>query len=112
MTFIKNNITIDGLSTNKNKTVNKVGSDGNKVNNVGIIVINWKSMAKSKNLVKAKVSLLIPKAKLVFTKLKQAFVKAHIFHYFDWKCHIQIKTNKSGYAIVRVLSQLTSDNLG
>ena len=53
-----------------------------------------------------------PGAKLAFTKLRQAFVKAPIFYHFDPKCHIWIETDASGYAIGGVLSQLTSDDLG
>ena len=52
-----------------------------------------------------------PGAKLVFTKLRQVFVKAPILHYVDPECHIRIGTDKSGYAIGGVLSQLTLDDL-
>ena len=55
---------------------------------------------------------LTSRAKLIFTKLRQAFFKAPILHHFDLKRHIRIETNASGYAIGGVLSQLTSDNLG
>ena len=46
-----------------------------------------------------------------FNQLKQAFTKAPILQHFDPECHIQIKTNVSGYTIEGVLSQLTSDHL-
>ena len=55
---------------------------------------------------------LIPKARLAFTQLRKAFTKAPILRYFDPKCHIRIETDASGYAIGRVLSQLTLDDLG
>ena len=72
---------------------------------------------KSKNLSKSKKALgpldfLTPGAKLAFTKLRQAFLKAPILYYFDPKRHIRIQTDVSGYAIGGVLSQLISDDLG
>ena len=73
--------------------------------------------SKSKNLSKSKKTVrssdfLTSGGKLAFTELRQAFFKAPIFHHFDLKHHIQIETNKSGYAISGVLSQLTLDNSG
>ena len=66
-------------------------------------------MFKSKNLSKSKktvgsLDFLTPKARLVFTKLKQVFVKALILYHLDLEHHIWIKTDISGYAIVVVLS--------
>ena len=66
---------------------------------------------KSKKTVRSS-DFLTPGAKLAFTKLWQAFLKATIFHHFDPECHIQTETDVSGYAIGRILSQLTSDDLG
>ena len=54
---------------------------------------------------------LTPGAKEAFNELRQAFTEAPILRYFDPKCHIQIKTDVSGYAIGGVLSQLTSDQV-
>ena len=51
-------------------------------------------------------------AKLAFTKLRQAFLKASILYHFNPKCHIWIKTDISGYTIGEVLNQLTSNDLG
>ncbi len=51
-------------------------------------------------------------ARKVFTKLRQAFVKAPILNHFNLVRHIQIKTDASDYAISGIFSQLTSDNLG
>ncbi len=51
-------------------------------------------------------------ARRAFTKLRQAFVKAPILNHFNPECHIQIETDAFGYAIGRILSQLTSDDLG
>ena len=73
--------------------------------------------SKSKNLSKSKKTIrssdfLTPKAKLAFTKWRQAFLKVPILHHFDPECHIRIETDVSGYAIGGVLSQLTSDDSG
>ena len=72
-------------------------------------------LSKSKNLSKSKkivgLDFLTPRAKLTFTKLRQAFVKAPIFHYFDLERRIQIEIEALGYAIGGVLSQLSLDDL-
>ena len=52
------------------------------------------------------------KAKLAFTQLKKAFTKAPIFRHFDLECHMRIEIDASSYAIGKVFSQLTFDNLG
>ena len=57
----------------------------------------------SKNLDKA-IGYLILKARV-------AFNKAPILWHFDLECYIWIKTNVSGYAIIKVISQLILDNL-
>ena len=71
---------------------------------------------KSKNLSRSKKMIgsdfLTPRAKLAFTKLRQAFVKALILYHFDPKCHIRIETYILNYAIGGVLSQLTLNDLG
>ena len=46
------------------------------------------------------------------TKLRQIFIEASILNHFDSECHIQIETDVLSYAINRILSQLTSNNLG
>ena len=83
---------------------------------------NQTKMTKSKILVKSKshdflpnsrnreagLGFFIPKARLAFAQLRQAFVKAPILHYFDPESHIWIETNASGYSIGGVLSQLSS----
>ena len=69
-----------------------------------------KSLSKFKKIIRS--DFLTPKTRLAFTKLRQAFVKAPIFHYFDLKRYIRVEMNASGYAISRVFSQLTLDNLG
>ena len=50
---------------------------------------------------------LISETRKVFNYLKQAFIKASILQHFDLKCHIYIEIDIWGYAIKRVLSQLT-----
>ena len=59
----------------------------------------------------ARLGFLTLKARLAFTQLRQAFVKAPILYYFNPECHIQIETAKFGHAISGILSQLTLDNL-
>ena len=44
-------------------------------------------------------SFLIFEAKLAFSRLRQAFTKAPILHYFDPKRHIQIEIDASGYTL-------------
>ena len=72
-------------------------------------------MSKSKKLFKSKkivgfLDFFIPKARLTFTKLRQAFIKAPILH-FNLKRYIRVETNALVYAIGRVFSQLTLDDL-
>ena len=52
---------------------------------------------------------LTPETRLAFIQLRQMFVEAPIFHYFDLESHIQIETDALGYAIRDVLSQLSSE---
>ena len=56
----------------------------------------------------AETGFLTLEARLAFTQLKQAFVKAPILHHFDLESYIQIETDISGYAIGGILSQLSS----
>ena len=72
---------------------------------------------KSKILVKSKnhdfpksrpeeagTGFLTPEARLAFTQLRQAFVKAPILHHFDPESNIRIETDALGYIIDCVLS--------
>lgn len=54
---------------------------------------------------------LIPGSMEAFNQLRQAFTKTPILLHFDFKCHIQIEIDTSGYAIGKVLSELTSNQL-
>ena len=80
--------------------------DGNEVRNdeVGTKV---QKLSKSK---KTELGFLPSGARKAFTKLKQAFIKALILHYFDLERHIWVEMDASGYAIGGVFSQLTSDD--
>ena len=75
-----------------------------------------KILVKSKNhdfpksrIEKVGTGFFTPEARLAFTQLRQAFVKAPILYHFDPKNYIRIKTNASGYAIGGILSQLFSE---
>ena len=67
--------------------------------------------SKVKNLGQSN-TFLIANARKAFTKLRQAFVEAPILNHFDFKRYISIKINALDYAIGKILSQLTSNNLG
>ena len=103
----------DRNKTGDNKVDNKIND---KIGKKGQKTSKSKNLFKSKKLSKSKKMIgsdfFTPKARLVFTKLKQAFVKAPIFHHFDQKHYLWIETNALGYAISRILSQLILDNLG
>ena len=66
-------------------------------------------LSKSKKIVGS--DFLTLRAKLAFTKLRQAFLEASILYHFDPEHHIRIETDVSGYAIYGVFSQLISDDL-
>ena len=70
-----------------------------------------KKSSKSKKAIKFS-DFFTSKAKLAFTKLRQAFVKAPILYYVNLKCHIQIEIDILGYAFNGVLSQLILHDLG
>ena len=83
--------------------------DGDKVE---VDEVGKKARKTSKSQKTVGSDFLTPRAKLAFTELRQAFLKAPILHHFDPERHIRIEMDASGYAIGGVLSQLTSDNLG
>ena len=60
---------------------------------------------------KVKTGFFTLKARLMFTQLRKAFLKALIFHYFNPECHIRNKTDASGYTIDGILSQLILNDL-
>ena len=65
-------------------------------------------MSKSKKLFKSKKMVesdfFTFRARLAFTKLRQRFVKAQIFHHFNLKRHIWVETDVSSYLIGEVFS--------
>ena len=90
------------------------GIDDSKVDGVEVeddeVGKKAQKLSKSKNLSKSDFFTL--GARLAFTKLRQAFVKAPILHHFDLEHYIRIETDASGYAIDGILSQLTLNDLG
>lgn len=66
-------------------------------------------MAKTKKLDFAFfwVDFLIFGFKKTFIYIQKAYTKAAILRYFDSECNIYIKTDALGYAIGKVLSQIT-----
>ena len=86
----------------------EVGSGEVEIDEVGKKVQN---LSKSKKTIRSS-DFLTPGAKLIFTKLRQAFIKTPILHYYDLERYIQIETDVSGYAISGVLGQLTLNDLG
>lgn len=71
-------------------------------------------LLKSKFIIEPnfKSSFLTLRAKLVFISLRQKSIKISILYFFDIKDCIWLKTYVFGYIINKVLSQLTSNNLG
>ncbi len=66
--------------------------------------------SRAKNLGQSGTFLTID-TRRAFTELRQAFIEAPILNQFDPECHIQIEIDALGYAISRIFSQLTLDNL-
>ena len=95
--------------------IDDIEVDGSEVE-VDEVGKKGRKTSKSKNSSKSKKTVgsdfFTSGAKLAFTELRQAFLKAPILYHFDSKRYIWIETDVSGYAIGRVLSQLTSDNSG
>ena len=94
-----NNNEVDGDEVEDDEVVTKVQK-----------LFKFKNLSKSKKAVGS--DFFTPGARLAFTKLRQAFLKAPILYYFDPERHIRIETDALGYAISGVLSQLILDNLG
>ena len=97
-----------GSKLDDGRKINDNEIDGDEVGNDEIGIKAQKSF-KSK---KTESGFLTSGARKVFTKLRQAFIKASILHHFDLEYHIRVETDNSGYVIGRILNQLTSDNLG
>ena len=97
-------IEIDGSGVHGGKIRNnEVGKKDQKTS-------KSKNVSTSKKMVRS--DFFTPGARLAFTKLRQTFVKALIFYYFDLEHYIRAEIDISGYAIDEIFSQLTLDNLG
>ena len=86
--------------------IDDVEVDGGEVE---VDEVGKKGRKTSKSQRTVRLDFLTPGAKLAFTELRQAFLKAPILHHFDPERHIWIETDASGYAIGGILSQLTSE---
>ena len=118
-----------GSATNPKKTNNEVDGNiaargsivggGEAINQINptkkekqVKITKFKNLIKSKNHDfppnsrnrEVKTGFFIPKARLAFIHLRQAFIEALILYHFDPKCYIRIETNISGYAIGEILS--------
>ena len=56
-------------------------------------------VSRAKNFNSQSRAFFTLEAKQVFTKLRQAFIKASILNHFDLKCHIQIEIDVLSYII-------------
>ena len=100
---------IDGGEFDGGKVDDEVGKKNQKTSKYKYL-FKFKKLFNSKKILRSE--FFTPRARLAFTKFRQAFVKALIFYHFDPKCYIRVETDASSYIIGRVLSQLTLDNLG
>ena len=101
---------LDRKETGNNKIDDKVDDEVEKKSQKTSKSKNlFKKLSKSKKIVESDFFTL--GARLAFIKLRQAFVKAQILYYFDPECYIWVETDASSYAIDRILSQLTLDDL-
>ncbi len=98
----------------KNRLVTDSGGGvgGEGIKNLSIV----EKLVKSKKLDFAKVKssgadFHIFRPKKAFLYLRNGSTKALILHYFDTGCYIYIKTNTLKYAIDKVISQMTLDQL-
>ena len=87
-----------------------VGSGGDKNLSKSKKSKNAKSGIQTRIRATEEPTFLTPGTREAFNQLRQAFTKAPILEHFDPECHIRIETSASGYAIEKVLSQLTSDH--
>lgn len=111
-------ISISQLYTTVNKLDDRrdIASRNIDINSFGSKYGSNKKLSKSRKSIILDTSGITKEPKFpsfstrkTFNLLQQAFIKALILQYLDLECHIQIKTNASGYTIGGVLSQLTFD---
>lgn len=98
-----NNVIDDGEVINQISSIKRKNYAKTTKSKIMIKSKNYNSPSNSRNM-EARPGFLILEARLTFTKLRQAFIKALIFYYFDSKYHIRIKINISRYTIGRILS--------
>ena len=100
-----------GSKLDGGRKIDDNGVDDDEVGDdeVGTKVQKVQKSSKSK---KTELGFLTSGARKAFTKLRQAFIKALIFHHFDPERHIRVEIDALGYAISRVFNQLTLDDLG
>lgn len=119
ITTSKNNISNLTFIT-KVEAIERVGDSCNEIDNIDIIDINSTRSVKIYKLTKSKILIWLKRtrtrfftfgARLIFTKLRQAFIKVLIVYYFDLEYYIQIQTNVSSYIIIGIFCQLTMDDL-
>ena len=97
------------LQANENEVVGGSGNDRNLFKFKKSK--NTKSWIQTYNKAMGEPIFLNPGAQEAFNQLKQVFTKALILPHFDLECHIWIEINISNYAISRVLSYLTSNQV-
>ena len=81
--------------------------DGSGIDDVKVDGSEVEFGEKGQNLSKSKkteLGFLTSGARKAFTKLRQAFIKAPIFHHFNPERYIWVETDASGYAIGGVFS--------
>ena len=116
---IENNRNQDASASNSGVgSSDTSGRVGGSIENLSIVT-KW-AKSKKRKLIKIKKSdfakansskadFLILKAKKVFTHLQKVFNKTPILQHFDLECYIYMEIDASGYAISRILNQMTSE---
>ncbi len=85
------------------------GNVGGSIKNLSTAAKSAKSKKPNFANANSGTDFLIPEAKETFIYLQKAFTEAPILRHFDLGRHIWIETDVSGYAIGKVLSQITSN---
>ncbi len=107
-------LSIQATGNKKNQDVSASGGAGGSVGGgesiKNLSTIAKLAMSKKPNFAKANsgTDFLTLKAKETFIHLWKAFTEALILRHFDSEYHIWIEINAFGYAIGRVLNQMTS----
>lgn len=91
---------------NKDNTIDKMDSNS-KICQVIVkntIILDYLAQFKLLVELSSRVDFLTLEARLLFIKLKQAFINVPIFHHFDLKYNIWIKTDVLDNVINEILS--------